>query len=185
MGKNPLGKGFEPAKWVIKEAFDNVMASVSVASKVKATLFPAYCKALQAGNPREEHAVVYDHLRNTGWEWELFRNWERRFDADGAWPPLLLDYQKRRESPAEAEYQLAKVLAQFTSAKAHGLIRFYQGENAAKDSAGLYKYTWKAATDVAFKISEELAGQFNSGQLQDLPPFFPGDTCRLRHERFR
>lgn len=183
MGKNPLGKGFEPAKWVIKEAFDKVILAVSVASKVKTALLPAYCKALQSGNPRKEHAVVYEHLRNTGWEWQLFRDWEKRFDAEGIWPPHLQDYLKHRNNPAEAEYQLAKILAQFISSKAHGLVRFYQGEDAA--SSGVTKYTWKAVTEIEYKISEAFADQFNRGKLQDLPPFFPGDSCRLKHERLR
>ena len=184
--RNPLGKGFVPAKWVVKEAFNKIMASVSVDREIKISLLSAYYEALCSGNPRKEHTVVYEHLRYTGWDWEVFRTWERQFDLNESWPYLLSDYVKNRNTnPAEAEYQLAGILTLFISAKASGLLRFHQGEDAAESSIGIYNYKWIAVTEVDFQFSNQCAEEFNRGERQDLPPFFPGDTCRLRHERTR
>lgn len=184
--KNPMGRDFVPAKWVVKEAFTKIMESVTVDRKIKASLLSAYYEALKTGNPRKEHTAVYEQLRYTGWDWELFRTWERQFDLNESWPYLLSDYvNKRTINQAEAEYQLAGILATFISFKVNSLLRFYQGEDAAESSIGIYNYKWIAVTEVDFQISNKYADKFNKGELQDLPPFFPGDTCRLKHERSR
>jgi hypothetical protein len=184
--KNPMGKLFVPAKWVVKEAFTKIMESVTIDRKTKVSLLSAYYEALETGSPRKEHTAVYEHLRYTGWDWEVFRTWERQFDINESWPYLFSDYVKIRDTnPAEAEYQLAGILTMFISAKASGLLRFYQGEDAAESSIGVYNYKWIAVTEVDFQISNQHADKFNRGELLDLPPFFPGDTCRLKHVRTR
>lgn len=181
-----MGKDFVPAKWVVKEAFIKIMESVTVNRKIKASAFSAYYEAMKTGDPRKEHTAIYEHLRYTGWDWLFFREWENRFDSNNSWPYLLSDYIKHRNvNRAESEYQLAGVLARFISYKTHSLLKFYQGEDAAESSTGIYRYKWIVVTEVNSPMSNQYAERFNNGELQDLPPFFPGDTCRLKHERTR
>ncbi|MBW4056532.1 MAG: hypothetical protein HIU83_14250 [Proteobacteria bacterium] len=179
--RNPHGKNFKPAKWVVKLVFNNVMKSVSIDSGIKKALFLPFYEACCDGDSRRANNVIYEHFKNTDWDWPLFKKWECEFDRYNAWPPYFVDYVKYRDHDKyETERQLISFISLFISFKIYSLIRYHQGEDCAESSKGVYEYTWEAVAEDHNVISKQLADKFNRHELAELPPFFPGDSCRLK-----
>ena len=178
--KRPLGRGFEPAKWVVKQVFNDVMKPIAIDKNIKTALFTSFYEACCAGDPRRADKVIYEHLERTGWDWPLFRKWECEFDRYNAWPRLFTDYLKYRANDKYgAERQLTGILSTFMFLKIYSLVRFQTGEDCAASSKSVYRCTWKVVPEDNHVISKQLADKFNRHELDELPPFFPGDSCRL------
>lgn len=84
---------FRTPNWIVRKAFDQVMASVEVAPEVRASLFDAYLQAHRNGDPSAEEKAVVSHLANTGWRWREFDEWATRFAATKEWPYMWSRYE--------------------------------------------------------------------------------------------
>ena len=105
---------FRTPDWIVRKAFDQVMASVEVAPEVRAALFDAYSQAHRNGDPRAEEKAVASLLANTGWRWREFDEWAARFAAAKEWPYMWYRYEDFSEPAPSAPTTAREAVARMT-----------------------------------------------------------------------
>lgn len=90
---------FATAEWVLKKAFDQVMASVDLAPDQREALFTAYATAHRAGDARAAERATTSILLGSGWRWGAFDIWAQGFAAAREWPYMWQRLSELTETP--------------------------------------------------------------------------------------
>ena len=81
-----FGPQFAVAEDTLRQAFNQVMASVELDTARCDALFTAWAAANRGGDPRAEEAAATSILLGTGWRWHNYELWAERFAAAKEWP---------------------------------------------------------------------------------------------------
>jgi len=105
------------------------------------------------------------------------------FLANVSWEeisPLALEKHRLfvERSLAGRDGDRCRLLAHHLRATVHNLIPYHQG--LAVQAHGLLKYRWEVTPPGDEPWAADFAESFNRGESSRIPPYFPGDRCRLR-----
>ena len=110
--REPIKSNFSTPEWVVRQAFDKVLAQTDIPVPVWDPFFEDLYAAHCEGDPRKEVAAAQKHLLDLSWSWAEFDKWAKTFDARGAYPymwrqhPALIGTERKQPGLDET---LAKV----------------------------------------------------------------------------
>ena len=238
---------FRSERWVIEQAFEQIMADVDAPSDAKHRLLSLYAEAHRSGDPRREAEAVEAAFQGIEWGREYFGSWTERFRTNGEFPYMWKSYLELRSDPLpprtidealeylrvpdmrrlaldlgvmpdksrpkkrtefidllsrtgesapvlnaamacfserlqerhrRLERAKCKLLAHTLTARVYSLIRMASWSRI-RNQAG-----WRMrATSTSCPVESEYVAKFNTGKLDILPPYFPGDRTSIIIER--
>ncbi len=102
---------FTSAKWVINEAFKEVMPSIDAPETDKERFLKAYIKAHKSGIPYAEEQAAINIFANTNWVWHTYEKWLKIFKERGEYPSMWYSYQEIFEEPPISPKSIKDALA--------------------------------------------------------------------------
>ena len=82
---SPVGAGFRPADWVVKQALERVLADTEGLQPLQPALL-ACCLATVAAPQRDQEQALGQLLLGRDWCWTLLETWSETFAACQQWP---------------------------------------------------------------------------------------------------
>ena len=181
---SPVDDSFLPVTWVVREAFDLVMAGVEPGSAPREKLFEAFHGAVRSARPGAGEAAVTAQLAGTGWQWPEFERWEELFRQRRQWPAAWRHYpsllatqhapprQVEEALPYFAYLERRDLLGTLSSSRQPAPIRVEEVEQAFLES-----FTWEEIAPVALERYRDFLDRCHVNREEDL--------CRLLAHHLR
>ncbi len=106
-----FGPQFAVAQRTLRQAFDQVMASVDLDAERRRALFTAWAAANRTGDPRAEETAATSILLGSGWCWHDFERWADRFAAAREWPYMWYHFPGLAEAEPPQPTTAAEAVA--------------------------------------------------------------------------
>lgn len=169
--KRPVESGFKSADWVVREAFEKVMASVECPQETKKALLKSFTAAHKSGDPRAEENVVISHLAGSGWIWREFDRWAEEFKRRGKWPPMWQNFPCLYESAAPVPQSSELAVTFFAVAELREWLKQHAisvkpAPRSRNDFAKVFKERvgWKDFEQTAARKHQEYLGKYKRSQ---------------------
>ncbi len=165
------------------ECYRHVFSQTTMKPEVSEGMLPLWLHGWVNRDQRLEKAALMPAGGDVSWGWSAVHTFRDRFINLGSWPKvweMYLDLDNLRDRRRGLKSEMVELLRRTIAETIHNRA------NAAQDNPDPTSFSWRHGYefhcdgDVERTVAEEHRSTLVLGDWRTYPPYFPGDTTRIR-----